>query len=119
MKKSLAYFTVGNEIFMATLALLSGGILIFEETRAITPAELLTIDRIDLTVALIFMSEFFIAFFLSKNRNVFLRTHWWELLASIPLTTPATQALRLLRLLRILKIFRIGAHITISRKNSI
>lgn len=106
-----------NEIFMVSLALLSGYLLFFEMTRAVTPEQISLIDKTDLVIALIFMLEFFVAFVLAKNKKHFWRTRWWELLASIPITTPETQALRLLRLVRVLRVLRVGTHIAIVKNN--
>ena len=84
----------------------------------VTPAQISLIDVTDITIALIFMLEFFVALALTKNKKHFWQTRWWELLASIPFTTPATQTLRLLRLVRVLRIFRIGAHVAITKRST-
>lgn len=106
-----------NEGFMAVLALLSGYLLFFEMTHTVTPEQLYLIDITDVTIALIFLVEFFVALTLTKDKKQFWKSRWWELLASIPFTTTATQTLRLLRLVRVLRMFRIGAHITIAKSN--
>ena len=116
MKKVLSRLSIANEIFMAFLVFVSIVMLIFEETHAITPLEIQIIDSIDLTVALIFMAEFFIALYFAHNRRSFFRSHWWELLATIPFTSPATQAMRILRILRVVRTFRAGAHFSITKE---
>lgn len=116
--KRVSSLTVANEFLMAALALLSGYLLIFEMTHEVTPEQLYLIDLTDVTIALIFLVEFFVALALTKNRKQFWRSRWWELLASIPFTTPATQTLRLLRLVRVLRIFRIGAHVAITKRGT-
>lgn len=118
MKKPTYYLFVINELFMVSLALLSGYLLFFEMTHMVTPAQISLIDVTDITIALIFMLEFFVALALTKNKKHFWQTRWWELLASIPFTTPATQTLRLLRLVRVLRIFRIGAHVAITKRST-
>lgn len=115
MKKHVSYLFVANEFLMAALALLSGYFLVFEMTHTVTLEQISLIDATDITIALIFLIEFFVALALTKNKKQFWRSHWWELLASIPFTTPATQTLRLLRLVRVLRIFRIGAHVAITK----
>ncbi len=102
---------------MAFLVFVSIVMLIFEETHAVTPPEIQIIDSIDLTVALIFMAEFFIALYFARNRRSFFRSHWWELLATIPFTAPATQVLRALRILRVIRVFRTGAHFSLTKQN--
>lgn len=117
MKKYVSILVIINEFFMISLALLSGYLLVFEVMHTATPQQLYLIDKIDVTIAIIFMFEFFGTLFLANNRYSFLRSHWWELLATIPFTTPATQTLRLLRLVRVIRIFRIGAHVMITKKH--
>jgi voltage-gated potassium channel len=60
------------------------------------------------TIAFIFLAEFAIKFFLADSKGKFFKSNWWYLLASIPITTPATQALRLLRLLRLVRLLRLN-----------
>ena len=110
------YLVVANEFIMALLALVSAGLLIFEETRTVTPTELDFIDTVDVSIAIIFLIEFFGDLYVSKNRKHFFRTHWWELLACIPVTNPETQTLRLLRLVKVLKVLKVGAHVVITKK---
>lgn len=117
VRKHSSLLHVINESMMATLALISGYFLVVEMTRILTPDQLELISRIDVTIALIFMTEFFVTLHFAKNRNAFLRSRWWELLAAIPFTTPTTQALRLLRLMRIVRVFRIGAHLLIAKES--
>ena len=105
-----------NDGIMITLALVSGYFLILEETRTLTSDQITLIDQIDIIIAFIFMTEFCVTLYLTKDRSLFLKSRWWELLAAIPISNTMTQALRLLRLLRIVRLFRIGAHIAIARE---
>ena len=117
MKEKLPRLSMTNEWFMGFLVLVSIVMLIFEETHTVTPHEIQIIDSIDLAVALIFMAEFFTALYFAYNRRSFFKSHWWELLATIPFTNPATQALRILRILRVIKVFRTGAHFSLTEQN--
>jgi len=108
---------MANEWFMGFLVLFSIFMLIFEETHTVTPYEIQIIDGIDLTIAFIFMAEFFTALYFAHNRYSFFKSHWWELLATIPFTNAATQALRVLRILRVIKVFRAGAHFSLTEQN--
>ena len=81
-----------NESMMVALALTSLYFLVLEATRILTPEQVELIDRIDVTIALIFMTEFFVALQSAKNRYKFIKSRWWELLAAIPLTTNDTSA---------------------------
>jgi voltage-gated potassium channel len=96
---SLALWVEGGMIF---LALVSGYLLFLEFTTNLTDSQLQFFDTIDLVIALTFLCEFAVRFYIAKKRRKFFKLHWWELLAAIPITTPLTQALRLLRLLRLL-----------------
>lgn len=87
---------------MLFLALLSGYLLVLEFTMSLTEYQIQLFDTIDLGIALVFLAEFAARWYIAKKRGKFFTSHWWELLAAIPVTTPLTQALRLLRLLRLL-----------------
>lgn len=106
-------FRVLNEVFMLILALVSGVLLVAVLFYELTPPELMRLERIDLTIAYVFLAEFSVRFFVSRNKYSFLRKSWWEILAAIPITNNLTQALRLLRLLRI---GRLLLHIGLIRK---
>ena len=94
-------FHVLIEVFMLLLALLSGVLLLIVLFGDVSPALLSRIDNIDITIAVIFLFEFFVRLICANNKLSFIKTSWWELLAAIPVTNDLTQALRLLRLLRI------------------
>lgn len=67
----------------------------------------LWIERIDLAIALIFLSEFCVRLYRSPSRGAFLRRSGWEILAAIPITTEATRALRSIRLVRVVRLIRL------------
>lgn len=90
-----------KEILMFMLALTEGALLVAELTSQLSPSSILKIDVVDIAIACIFLADFFITFTLTTKKALFLKKHWWELFAAIPVTTDLTQALRLLRLLRI------------------
>jgi len=90
-----------DDIVMIALAVVSVAILLFETTGHLSVAQTKLADHIDLAIAFVFLGEFFIKLFLAKSKTAYIKSNWWLLLASIPLTTPATQALRALRLFRL------------------
>lgn len=94
---------------MVILALTSGAMLLLEYSVALSPAQLQIIDITDITIAIVFLFEFSIKFSRANDKKQYLKGHWWELLASIPVTTPGTQALRLLRLVRLLRLLRLNS----------
>ena len=108
-----------TEIVMALLALTSGGLFIFEIAVKLTPEQIQIVDDVDFIIAMTFLIEFMMSLFKSRHKKHFLKGHWWELLAAIPITTPETQALRLLRAVRVLRIFRgvfrTGVHLKVVR----
>ena len=97
-----------DDIAMIALALCSAFILVIESSTELPPSYIVALDGIDVAIAIVFLAEFCIKFALAPRKSSFLRTHWWELLAAIPITTPATQALRLLRLFRLIRLFRLN-----------
>lgn len=101
-------FTIADDVLMIILAVVSAGILVFELSGAPSPTEVAVLDHIDLGIAAVFLCEFSIKLFTARDKRKFFRTHWWELLASIPITNPTTQALRILRLLRLVRLLRLN-----------
>ena len=96
-----------NELLIVLLALASVVLLIFEMIAEIQPHQRVLLERVDLTIAVIFLAEFTWRFVHAEHRGRFFARSWWELLAAIPLTTEVTRALRGLRLLRLIRIVRI------------
>lgn len=101
------FISVLDDIVMIFLALLSAVLLFFEATRDLTPEQLQLIYNVDFTIALIFLGEWIIKFYLADNRRKHFNRTWWLLLACIPITTDVTQTMRALRFLRILRLLRL------------
>jgi voltage-gated potassium channel len=93
---------------MIVLALVSVVLLLVERTSALSAAQIAQFDTIDFCIALVFLAEFIIKLWLAPNKATYLKWNWWLLLASIPVTSTATQALRALRLLSIFRLVRVG-----------
>jgi uncharacterized membrane protein len=92
---------------MMILAVASGVFLILELTTNPTHAESLWYANVDLTISLIFLTEFTIKFFLVRNKKEYFRTNWWYLLASVPAYGPVFHALESLQLLRFIRLIRL------------
>jgi hypothetical protein len=107
-----------NEIAMISLALLGGAALLAREFLQTTPSQIIFYDRLDIGIALVFLTEFITKFSLAHDRLTFFRSYWWELLAAIPITTQLTQALRIVRVFRIVRVTRVLAHILTAQVNS-
>lgn len=107
-----------KEIALAVLAAISLGTVIVELLRGLNSQELRVLNRIDFTIACIFLLDFIIEMYQSKQRKVYLKKNWYLLLAAIPLTDTITDALRGLRLLRLLRLIRAGEHIDIGYRST-
>lgn len=106
-KKRSLRVIVWDDIVMMILALVSGYLLALEFTANLTETQMTSLMFADTAIALVFLSEFIIKFSRAEQKLSFLKSHWWYLLASIPITTPITQALRLIRLLSLIRLVRL------------
>ena len=100
-----------KEVIFLLLALISVGLFAYEEIANPNHAVLVIIDKIDLSVAVIFFLDYIHLLYKSNNKKLFLIHNWYLLLASIPLVNSWTEVLRGLRILRFIRIIRIGEHI--------
>lgn len=96
-----------NEIVMVFLAIASVLLLTLEVTLDETHEFLPVVEAVDMIVATIFLCEFIWHFTHSKHKKRFLATRWWELLAAIPLSNEATQAMRSIRVLKVFELVRL------------
>lgn len=99
---------------MATLALVSVALLVFESVQDLTETQLRLIDYVEMSIAVVFLVEFAVRMYFATARGKFLRRNWWLLLASIPIAAHWAEALRALRLLRAVRVVRVlvdGEHI--------
>lgn len=96
-----------NEFVMVFLAIASVLLLTFEVILDHQHEYVSLVRNVDLAIASIFLVEFFWHFYKAKNKKHFLAGHWWELLAAIPLSNEATQAMRSIRVLRVFDLIRL------------
>ena len=104
MKKRAHHRSIIDDLAITAFALISVGILVFELLNTPTVAQRGTFRLVDTIIAIIFLIEFFTRFKAVKEKRLFFRHHWWELLAGIPITTSVTQALRGLQIIRIIRV---------------
>lgn len=112
---------IAKELFLGVLAVFSIGIVMYDTFGKLTDAQRATVDRIDFCIAILFLVDWILSYYFSRNRPRFFRRNWYLLLAAIPFTDTLTQALRGLRVLRLLRILRAGEHLNYgltSTKNS-
>jgi len=99
---SLINKSIKKDIFMALLAMGSIFLLVVEVVIGLSEGEIQFVHYVDLGIAFVFFVEFVYHFITARHKFHFLKHHWWELLAAIPLTTHTTQALRGFRLIRVM-----------------
>src|SRR6478752_1119833 len=92
---------VAWELTMALLAVVYVAVGFALDDPALQPM-VPTLEATELAVTLVFVAEFSSRFGASRDRRVYLRGHWIDLVALIP----AGRALRVLRLLRLLRLVR-------------
>lgn len=94
---------------LATISILGLGAEIF---LIDDPTTILTLQRIDLVIAWIFLSDFFLGllFNQAKTRSEYWRTNWLNLVSSIPISSEITRTLRVLRILRATRLLRVSAN---------
>ncbi len=87
---------------MVILALVSIALLIFDIFANLSPADQKYVHYVDLSIAFIFLADFIYNFWKARDKIKFFKARWWELIASIPITSGTTEALRALQLARFL-----------------
>jgi voltage-gated potassium channel len=100
-----SFVAIMDDIAMMLLALVSALLLLLEFTLPLSPEAREAFVTLDLLIAFVFCLEFVIRFTISRDRVLFMKRYWWELLAAIPLSSSMIQAFRLLRLLRVVRLF--------------
>ncbi len=99
-----SFIAIMDDIAMMLLALVSALLLLLELALPLSPEAQEAFATLDLLIAFVFCLEFVIRFTISRDRVLFMKRYWWELLAAIPVSSSMIQALRLLRLLRVLRL---------------
>lgn len=100
-----------DDITMVVLAIFSVVLLIVETNTYPGTHQAHVYDVIDISIAFIFLIEWFYRLQTAPSKKQFVKNCWWELLASIPITSNFAQALRALRILRVLRILRLATRL--------
>jgi voltage-gated potassium channel len=95
------------EIFMIALALAFVAIGFLPEWTDLSARSMDSLATIDIAITVFFILEFVVRFSASYSRSRYLKSHWLDLLAIIPLVRWIRVA-RLVRIIRILRLLRIG-----------
>lgn len=97
-------------LFIVTLALLSIAQLAYTLWYpGVSPETVTLLLRIDLVIAYIFLTDFFVGLYFAKfteGRKTFFKHNWLNLVSSVPISNELIHALRLLRVLRAMRVVR-------------
>lgn len=112
-KTSLSFLkeSLGVDIAIILLALVSVFLLVFELSAHLLPEQIAFIQRLDFIIALIFLADFSLGMYLADSRGRYFKQNWPDLLASIPITEGVFRAFRMLRILRLVRVIRVIARI--------
>ncbi len=98
----------GSAVYQLFLLALSIYVLIvvFVETFLVTDPEVsLLLQRVDLSICVVFLIDFFVNFYKAESKLKYMKWGWIDLVSSIPLLDPLRWG-RLARVVRILRFFR-------------
>ncbi|MED5514337.1 ion transporter [uncultured Pseudoalteromonas sp.] len=98
----------GSAVYQLFLLALSIYVLIvvFAETFLVTDPEVsLLLQRVDLSICVVFLIDFFVNFYKAESKLKYMKWGWIDLVSSIPLLDPLRWG-RLARVVRILRFFR-------------
>ncbi|MBI2098679.1 MAG: hypothetical protein HYT49_03490 [Candidatus Wildermuthbacteria bacterium] len=99
------------EIIFAVLAVVSGLLLFVELViSGIPEGTILRIHTVDLAIAYLFLTDFFIGIACTFSRRLYLRENWLNFVSSVPVSTEVFRALRLLRFIRAVRVIRVAAN---------
>jgi len=107
-------FTFYRELFMGLLAVISVSSIIYELTFDVSEKTTDIIFVMDLSIALVFFSEYLWMLYHAEKRGRFVIKNWHLLLASIPIVDSWAEAFRALRLFEVVRVIRAEEHIEFS-----
>jgi voltage-gated potassium channel len=116
MKERDAQRQLHKDLFISVLALVSVGIGVYDLARPRTSAALTWLDILDLAIVAVFIIDFIVSAVRSGKASDYVKRHWYEIPAMIPLTgnmvagaefVPFLRALRLVRFVRVLRLLRV------------
>lgn len=108
-KRKLRRFLFIKEMMMTVLVVGSFIFLALEHFEQLTDSQLAGVEVYEITVAFIFLAEFLFEWYYARDRRRYLRTHWFYLIAAVPVPTATFELLKGIRLLRLLKLLKIFA----------
>lgn len=108
-RKKLKSFLAIKEFAMMILLILSFIFLALEHFEKLTHEQMLAIEVYEIVIGIIFLSEFLFELHFAKDKRKYWRTHWFYLIAAVPVPTMSFEVLRGVRALRLLKLLKIFA----------
>lgn len=103
-----------KEFALATIAMLSICLILYEILREPNAQTLIRFNHIDIVIACIFLIDFIVSLLVTGDRKKYLRHNWYFIFAAIPITDSVAELLRGIRLLRLIRLIRAGEHLEYS-----
>ncbi|MEM0359438.1 MAG: potassium channel family protein [Candidatus Hadarchaeales archaeon] len=107
MKRRMAF-----EMLLVILAFVSVGLLLYELDH---PEVAWFTTSCDFFIAILFLGEYLFSTFKAERRLRYALTHWYDLLASIPIPFSAVRMFRTIRIVRMVRIIRTLRVLRLSR----
>lgn len=105
-------------LMMVILAFTGAGLLLYEFTPYARPEIVAVTMQIDLIIAYIFLTDFFLGLFFNTTytKKQYWKLNWLDFISSIPITADMARALRILRALRALRVISSALDIYFTRR---
>lgn len=105
-------------LFMLLLALTGLSLLLYEFTPLAQPEIVAVTMKIDLVIAYIFLSDFFLGLLFNQKytRSEYWRRNWLDFISSIPISADMARALRILRVFRALRVISAAMDVYFTRR---
>lgn len=113
--RRLRQFLAVKEVIMMTLVVANFLLLAYEHFFEPPYSQMVAIEAFDVATAVVFLAEFIFEWHWAKDHALYLRHHWFYLLAAVPVPSTTFELLRGIRALRLLKLFKIFAHMRYER----
>lgn len=103
---------------LVILAFIGAGLLAYEFSPYATPEKVVVTSRLDIIIAYIFLTDFFLGLFFNNQYTKvnYMKHNWLDFISSIPVTADMAQALRILRALRALRVISSGLDVYFTRR---
>lgn len=114
-KTRVKRFLAVKEFVMLSLVIISFCLVLLEHFEQLSPIQLHWVDVYEISISVIFLAEFFFEYYFARDRSLYVKHHWFYLLAAIPIPTQTFEILHGIRALRLLKLFKVFAHMRYER----